>query len=198
MNRKILGGAIALVVVVVGVWFLWLRGGGDDTDHGDDHGRSGAIAKGSHRNAQPAPGRSGQIQWALDVDPEGPLRMEGQVLGPDDRGVGGATVWLASVPPRKYKTDDDGSFHFDKLVSRTYSLTASSAPDLISGTVVYKLTPTSDPVIVRVAQGAGIEVTVIDDAKTPITGAEVRAAESQSGSSTPARTQGVKPRIGGS
>jgi len=179
MNRRVLGGVIALVVVVVGVWFLWLRGDGDARSKADDDVRSGNIAKAPHR--PPAtPMRDGQIRWTLDADPEGPLRLEGQVLGPDGTGVGGATVWLGSVPPRSTKSDDDGSFHFEKLVSRTYSLSARSnagGKNLISGTVPYKLTSSSDPAIVWLSEGASVTVTVVDESKAPIAGAEVRTAD---------------------
>src|SRR4029078_9754347 len=73
-----------------------------------------------------------------DNDPVGDLRLEGQVLGPDDQPVAGAVVALGSVPPRTAKSEKDGSFEFDKLVGRTYALTARSG-DMVGGPVMHTL-----------------------------------------------------------
>ncbi|HEU0034486.1 MAG TPA: carboxypeptidase regulatory-like domain-containing protein [Kofleriaceae bacterium] len=176
MNRKVLGGVIAFVVVLVGVWFFWLRGRGEDDKPASPAGkdRSAAVAIDKGRSATgPAP-RGMSPRWMLDVDVEGPLQLEGQVVGPDGKGIGGAEVWLSSVPPRSVKSDDDGTFTFDKLVGRTYSLSAT-AGELV-GSVTYKLTEHSDPVVIRVSEGASVIVTVVDDGKQPISGAQVKAA----------------------
>ncbi len=178
MNRKVLGGVIALGLVALGLW-LAFRNRGDDDAKPAAPVRTGEIAKPTappvKQDTGPAP-RGAAPRWSLDLDPEGPLQLEGQVLGTDGRGVGGAEVWLASVPPRSTKSEDDGTFSFDKLVGRTYQLTASSG-DLVGGPVRYKLTEKSDPVVVRLSEGAGIVVTVVDDGKQPIDGAEVRLGD---------------------
>lgn len=174
MNRKVLGGVVALVVVIASVWFLFLRGGGSADDEG---GRSPGKRTGKTSVAtRSAPDsiRSGAMRWSLDQDPEGPIPLEGQVLDPNNKGVGGAVVWLSSVPPRQVETDDDGSFKFDKLVPRSYTLTAEH-DDLISGPVTYKLTTTSDPVVIRLSEGATVVATVVDESRAPIAGARVRA-----------------------
>ncbi|MEO8705200.1 MAG: carboxypeptidase regulatory-like domain-containing protein [Kofleriaceae bacterium] len=180
MNRKVLGGVVALLVVIVGIWFFAFRGRGDDTEVVADtgSGRTGSAAlpqPAKTEDGKPAP-RGQAPRWSLDVDPEGPLRLEGQVQGPDGKGVGGADVWLASVPPRATKTDDDGSFSFDKLVGRSYVLSAATA-DLISGQVTYKLTGKGDPVVIRLVEGATVTVTVTSETKQPISGAEVMLAD---------------------
>ena len=117
MTRKVLAGSLAVVIGLLAVWQLWLR------DRGDDSARKPAA--GSARSADITPTaverdrktpdapRAGTPRWSIDIDPEGPLRLEGQVLGLDGSGVGGATVWLSSVPPRKVTTEDDGTFVFD-------------------------------------------------------------------------------------
>ncbi len=181
MNRKLVGGAVLVVLGLLAVWLLWLRGRGTDDAPGDPGGsaRSAKVP-----GAAPAPaGREAAIPggvsrggWLLDPDREGAGRLEGQVVGPDGKGVGGADVWLSSVPARRTKADDDGSFAFDKLVERTYQLSAR-AGELIGGPVTYKLTAKSDPVVVRVGEGASIVVTVVDEARQPIAGAEVRGGE---------------------
>jgi protocatechuate 3,4-dioxygenase beta subunit len=176
MNRKVLGGVVALIVVLVGVWFLWLRGG-DKPEDGkpDDPSRNAKVSLDTKKRAAPDSVRSSAMRWSLDADPEGPLQLEGQVLGPDGKPVGGAEVWLGSVPPRSATSEDDGSFTFDKLVSRTYALTAQSGDHLVGGPVTYKLTPKSDPVVIRLSEGATVTATVVDENKRPITGADVRA-----------------------
>jgi protocatechuate 3,4-dioxygenase beta subunit len=181
MNRRVLGGVIALVVVLVVASYLLLRdrGGTEQAAEATGSGRSGAIAATPAPPAKPdgTPSPRGAApRWSLDVDPQGPLQLEGQVVGPDGKGVGGAEVWLASVPPRSTKSEDDGTFTFDKLVGRTYQLTASSG-ELVGGPVSYKLTEKSDPVVVRLAEGAAVIVTVVDDAKQPIDGADVRLGD---------------------
>src|SRR5438445_9996263 len=112
MNRKRVAALAALLVAVAGVFGLYHY----------KHEPS-PITVVAHRDAKvdpwvaatkstDAPGapRGRAPKWTLDVDPEGPLRLEGQVVDADGRGVGGAEVWLGSVPPRTAKTEGDGSF----------------------------------------------------------------------------------------
>ena len=184
MKRKLVGGAAVLVVGLFVVWFFGLRGGGDKPPEGAG---SGSARTGKIEGAAPAPapaggGRSAQIprgmapRWSLDADREGTLPLEGQVVGLDGKGIGGAEVWLSSVPPRSTKSDDDGTFTFEKLVGRTYQVSAKSG-DLIGGPVPYKLTGKSDPLVIQLAEAASVVVTVVDEAQRPIAGAEVRGSE---------------------
>ena len=179
MNRKLAGALAALVLIGLAVWFFALRDRGGDTKAAPDtKGRSTAIdiKKPEAKSTDDSPPPSGMApRWALDVDPEGPLRLEGQVIDGDGDGVGGAEVWLGSVPPRSTKTEEDGTFAFDKLVGREYSLSAV-AGTRAGGPVQYKLTETSDPVVIRVAEGAKLVVTVVRDDGRPVEGAEVRLA----------------------
>ena len=178
MRQKLIGVSIAVVAILLGVWLLWLRDRGDDKKHDKATGsaRSPTVdqpAKTPEKapTQQDAP-RGNMPKWALDIDPEGPLTLEGQVLGPDGKGVAKAEVWLGSVPPRTATTEDDGTFSFDKLVGRTYALSAKSA-DLIGGPIQFKLTEKSDPVVIRLVEGAAIAVTVVDEDKTPLQGIDV-------------------------
>lgn len=178
MNRKHLGALAALVVAVFAVWFFAFRDRGDDKPAPAKQAgpTQPAIPKVEPKKADDAPPPSGMApRWALDADPEGPLRLEGQVVDEDGHGVGGAEVWLGSVPPRSAKSEEDGTFAFDKLVGREYALTAT-AGERIGGPVQYKLTESSDPVLIRLGQAAKVIVTVIDDAGKPIEGADVRLA----------------------
>ncbi|HWU89715.1 MAG TPA: carboxypeptidase-like regulatory domain-containing protein, partial [Kofleriaceae bacterium] len=184
MKRKLVGGAAVLVVGLVAVWWFGVRGSGGtpETNAGSGGARSGKIEAAAPAPAAAQGDRSAQVprgmapRWSLDADKEGALRLEGQVVGPDGKGVGGAEVWLSSVPPRSTKSEDDGTFTFDKLVGRTYQASAKSGA-MIGGPVTYKLTGKSDPLVIRLAEGASVVVTVIDEAQRPIAGAEVRGGE---------------------
>lgn len=111
--------------------------------------------------------------WALDIDREGPLLLEGQVVGPDGAPVSGAKVSLSSVPARSATSESDGSFSFAKLTGRTYHLGATSGK--LIGSAVYKLVDKGDPVVIRLVEGATVTVTVLDDDGQPLSGAEVRS-----------------------
>ncbi len=180
MNRKLIGGVLAAVVAAVAIWFLFLRGdkGAKDTETGVPARSAEVTPKTTTPTKQPesAPAPRGVApKWSLDLDPEGPLPLEGQVIGPDGKPVGGAKVWLSSVPPRTTTSEDDGSFSFEKLVGRTYTLNASSGK--LIGSASYKLVDKGDPVVIRLSEGASLVVTVVDDDKKPIAGADVKADE---------------------
>jgi uncharacterized GH25 family protein len=183
VDKRLLGGIAALLVVLLGVWFFALRDPGDKTvtkeQKPDPRSAEVVLPKDTKPAVQPKAPTGVAPKWSLDADPEGPLRLEGQVQGPDGGGVGGATVWLGSVPPRSTKSEEDGTFSFDKLVGRTYALTASTA-DLVGGPVSYKLTEKSDPVVIRIGAGAAVIVTVSDEDGKPIAGATVKAGEEKS------------------
>jgi uncharacterized GH25 family protein len=172
--RKILGG-IAVLIVAVAVLLL-IR-------HRHDAPTSGASPAAPAASNRAKPGVRGvpetaptQREWARDVDPEGPLRLEGQVLDEGGAGVSGATVWLSSVPPRTAKSEADGTFAFDKVVGREYALTAQ-AGERVGGPVSYRLTGKSDPVVIRVAAGAKVAVEVTGDDGKPIANANVKLAD---------------------
>jgi len=176
MRRTLVGGLLALVVALFVVWFFWLRDrGGEQPPVKEGSGRSAAITPAAPKPADSAPAeapRGMAPKWLQDVDREGPLTLEGQVVDPDGNGVAKAEVWLGSVPPRTAVTEDDGTFSFDKLVGRTYALSAKSGA-LIGGPIQHKLSDKSDPVVLRLAEGAAVLVTVVDEDKRPLAGVEV-------------------------
>ena len=167
MSKK-LGGVVALAIIAAAVWLVFFR----------------------HRDAAPVahqpPSKSTQFKIGsnaptiptveADLDREGPLRLEGQVVDADGQGVGGADVWLGTVPPRQAKTEGDGSFSFDKLVGRAYRLTARSGNN-VGGPIEYRLTEKSDPAILTLTAGAALVVTVRGDDKKPIANAEIKSED---------------------
>ena len=175
MNRKVLGALVGAAVVAVVVWFAFIRGGGETKAATTKQARSGTLPGAPPPpESQTAAARAISPEWSLDVDPDGPLRLEGQVQGLNGEPIGGATVTLSSSPSRTTKSEDDGSFFFDKLVGRTYYLSATSG-ELVGGPITYKLGAKMEPVVIRLVEGSKLEVTVIDQDKQPIADAEVKS-----------------------
>jgi uncharacterized GH25 family protein len=168
--KRNLGGVAVVLLVVVAALFLKFRHGGDSAPAKTAEKAAGKLPS---LAVQHAATKAEAPTAMIDLDQAGPLRLEGQVVDHDGHGVGGADVWLGSVPPRTTKTEEDGSFSFDKLVGRSYRLTARHANE-VGGPVVYKLSEHSDPAILALAGGAKITVTVTDDAKKPIANAKVQ------------------------
>ena len=168
--KRILGGVAVVVLVLAAVLVLKFRHGEDSSPA---KSAKEAVGKLPSLAVQHPVIKAERPSALLDLDQEGPLRLEGQVVDRDGHGVGGAEVALSSAPPRTTRTEDDGSFSFDKLVGRSYRLTARHAND-VGGPVMYKLSEHSDPAILQLAGGAKITVTVSDDAKHPIANAKVQ------------------------
>lgn len=135
-----------------------------------------AAPRGARRAVPPtrrAAGGSGPLVFLSDADRAGTLRLEGQVIDGRDAPVEGAEVTVNTNPPRVAVTQPDGSFAFDRLVGRPYTLSARAAAGF-AGPVTARLDATSDPVILRLRPGAGIEVRTLsarDD--RPVAGATV-------------------------
>ena len=156
MNRK-LWAALAVVIVAGFVGWWW-------------HQRSDAPAAphDSAGSAAPPPrapdpsrprGEVDQPRVVVDDDPTGALRLEGQVIDTDDQPVSGAKVTISSRPVRTAVSEADGSFSFDALVGRTYTIIAR-APHGVAGPVTARLTEKSPPVIMKLRPAATVTVTV--------------------------------------
>src|SRR5258706_12882263 len=102
MTRRRVAGLLALVVVVAGVYLIFFRHHGDATKPSAVAPPAPAADPWAHAGEKQdqKPQRGAIPQWTFDVDPEGPLRMEGQVVDADGHGVGGAEGTLGSVRPR--------------------------------------------------------------------------------------------------
>lgn len=116
MTRRSLGGAGALILVAGAVLF-YLSTGSDDSpgetgETGENTSAVEADTAGQRRlsSDSPPPPTPVALTAVIDPDPEGTLRLEGQVLGPDDSPVAGAIVNLSSNPPQIAVSEDDGSF----------------------------------------------------------------------------------------
>jgi len=204
MTRRSLGGVSALILVagaVLSYLFLFADdapvAAPEPLDTAKVVGDQTVAPKRVSSDAPPAASPA-MLTDVIDPDPEGPLRLEGQVLGPQDSPIGGAIVTLDSNPPRTAVTEDDGSFAFDNLVGKTYGLAARS-DDLVGGPVVHQLSDSSDPAVVRLRQGARVDVEVVSaldgspvaDAMVTLLGAS-RLSEMTDGSGS-ARLRGAAP-----
>ncbi|TMQ09154.1 MAG: carboxypeptidase regulatory-like domain-containing protein [Deltaproteobacteria bacterium] len=182
MSRRLVI-AVGIAVVVAGAW--WLRG------------RPGApaasevpapLAPEAVRQVRPARGELGELtRVMIDDDPRGTLRLEGQVIDAEDHGVGGATVMITANPPRSITTEADGSFAFDGLVPRPYTLIARARQG-VAGPITARLTEKSEPVVLRLRPAGKLTVTVaggdgkaIRGATVELRGVDVQRAVTQTG-----------------
>lgn len=111
--------------------------------------------------------------WLSEADPVGELRLEGQVIDDSDNPVAGAVVTINSVPRKEILTEEDGSFYFDKLPARRYTLIATSGKGF-AGPIGARLGAYSDPIILRLQPSAKTEIQVVSaGTRTPIIGARV-------------------------
>lgn len=189
MKRQhiVVAGVVVLLAGAL-LWLFVLRGDGaagtkDPAAGGPDRGEV-VPGKGGHATESADPNRTVPAPTVDWPDPEGRLLVEGQVLGEDDQPVGGAEVWLSSQPPRSTKSEADGGFSFDKLLPREYSLSARS-DDGVGGPVMVKVGPKMEPVVIRLREGATLDVRVTAEADgTPVNGATVSLSEAGEPSKT--------------
>lgn len=147
---------------------------------GDSPGQRGPR-RGGGEGAQGGPR---DLNVLVDDDPEGTLRLEGIVLDANDLPVADAEVTVSSNPPRTVKSGEDGTFVFDKLVARVYTLVARAEVG-VAGPVTARLTERSDPVTLRLVPAASVEVTVVTAGdRKPVRGATVELRDLQTVSGT--------------
>lgn len=116
-------GAILVVVAVL----VWRNHKGEPAvADGGSSKRRELPAGGVERPPQPNEPIA-NLPTLADDDPVGTLRLEGSVLDANNKPVGGATVVLGATPPRTATTESDGSFAFENLVGRPYTLIARRA-----------------------------------------------------------------------
>jgi protocatechuate 3,4-dioxygenase beta subunit len=108
-------------------------------------------------------GRPGEVEVLFADDPEGDLRLEGQVVTSDQLAVAGAIVSIDSRPPRFTKSEEDGSFFFDKLVGKSYDLVARSEEG-VAGPITARLSESNEPVMMVLSEGAKVSVQVVSAA----------------------------------
>lgn len=161
--------AVGVVAIAAGGWWLHGRRAGAPAA-ARITAPAGPAAARPERPQRGEPGEPPRVM--IDDDPRGSLRLEGQVVDPDEHGVGGATVVITSNPTRSALTEADGSFAFDGLVARPYTLVARAARG-VAGPITARLTERSEPVVLRLRPAARLTVSVVGRDGRPITGATV-------------------------
>ncbi|WP_163867415.1 carboxypeptidase-like regulatory domain-containing protein [Myxococcus eversor] len=131
--------------------------------------------------SRPSPVREAPPLLRLESqEPHGPARLEGQVIDAARLPVEGAQVSLGTVPLRTVLTERDGTFSFERLQPRSYTLQARRGA-LAAEPVEVRLTPTSEPVILVLRPTVPVEVSVLDARERhPLEGARVEV-EGQEG-----------------
>lgn len=151
----------ALAVALIALWKFW-----PGAEPGERDTRSSLAKKQSSDKSRaltrtrPA-ARTDSMSYEYDEEREGDLVLEGQVIDGTEDPVTGALVTLQTTPRRTVKTGKDGFFAFDKLIGRSYTLVAQSDAGA-GGPLAFRLTETSDPVIVRLRPAASVRVRVLD------------------------------------
>ncbi|HOY57687.1 MAG TPA: carboxypeptidase-like regulatory domain-containing protein [Verrucomicrobiota bacterium] len=168
----------AVVLAASAIWFFALRGSNKSSKS-----TKPSVSAVPPRVPGPGSGSGGpdrrdrgddrEQQILIDDDPAGALRLEGLVLDTSDAPVAGATVVVSTNPSRTATTEADGSFAFDKLVGRSYTLVARAATG-VGGPITAKLTATSDPVVLRLHAAGSVKVTVVEKADRPVAGTGTR------------------------
>src|SRR5438046_2615510 len=159
---------IGIAAIAIGGW--WLRSRRVAAPPASEI--SAATAPEAVRAGRPPRGDPGEPRVMIDDDPKGSLQLEGQVIDAEDHGVAGAVVVIAANPPRSMTTEADGSFAFDGLVARPYTLIARAAQG-VAGPITARLTAKSEPVVLRLRPAARLTVTVVGSDAVPISGATV-------------------------
>ena len=166
--NKVLIGLLAVVAMAVLAIVLWPADEAQVIPPGPNEAQAQpkpepAQAMAATNSQAKVPPRSEATRTIEDDDPEGDLRLEGQVLDQGGLPVEDASVTVSTKPRRTARTEKDGSFHFDKLIGRSYRLTARHETN-VGGPVAHKLSASSDPAIIRLRLGAKVEVSVISTA----------------------------------
>jgi hypothetical protein len=162
-RSRIAGIAVVGALVVLGVAVTRWTGGA--------RAPSAAAPRRSRSVATAIPAPVGRGAPAPAEPRDGTLRIEGQVIDAQGRGVGGAEVFVDGEPPRRVETEADGSFVVDRLVRRTYRVSAR-ADDRVAGPAACAASERGDPLVLRLGAGARVTVTVTGDG-APVRGAVV-------------------------
>ena len=149
------------LVVALGLGLAFWMGGGKTS--GDSEKKEPEMAsskkEGRKGNRDRKPPTSFDERFDVDDDPIGNVRIEGQVIDGTSDPVAGASVIINSNPPKIAMTEKDGSFFFDKLVSRTYNLRARSSEG-VAGPVTTQVNEQTEPIILKLVEGSTVDVVV--------------------------------------
>ncbi|HVV87221.1 MAG TPA: carboxypeptidase regulatory-like domain-containing protein [Kofleriaceae bacterium] len=184
MKSRLLVVAGIAIAAALALWLLVLRGHGHRAKPTRGPVAAGPAAGGfpGARPEGPDRGRAGGPPAPLvDDDPAGSQRLEGLVLTAAEQPVAGAIVSLSSNPPRTTTTETDGSFSFDGLVGRPYTLVAR-APAGVAGPITAKAGGKTSLIVLHLRAAGAVTVDVVDGKNKPVANAtvELRGLDRQS------------------
>ena len=160
-----------MIAAVLGGVFVLRSTRGASTGEARDPAKPAARVEVSQKRSD-APKRA-ERGVELDDDVAGTIRLEGQVIDADEKPVAGATIAIDTRPSRTVTSEADGSFVIEQLTARGYELVATSG-ELVGGPIGVQVTARTEPVILRLAAGATVEVSVaLARDRKPVSGARV-------------------------
>ncbi len=160
---KTVGVVGAGVAAAVAAWFFFLREPAPQPS-----------APTTEASASEASVSSGPLRWDWERERQGLLSLRGQVVNEAGEPVNDAVVVISTVPPTTTRTGADGRFSFDKLLGRTYELSARAGTMVGSDS---RWRPgTTEPLVLQLRAGAAVAVLVQDEAKQPVRGAKLSLA----------------------
>ncbi len=170
MKTKILGVGVLLLALAGGL--IWSLSNSSKSKSTKPAVTSSQKPKVAMTMPGPPPARA-SVPMQRELDPEGSLRLEGQVIDENEQGVAGANVAISSMPPRFAQTEDDGSFVFEGLSQRDYALEAHSA-GLYAAPISIRLRDGSEPAILRMKAGRSLHFEIRSaDGDQPIPNAAI-------------------------
>lgn len=162
LRRLVVG--IAAAGLVVAAWHVLSR----------DRARDPALApRATPRSDGASPAWSPS---SPDRAPAGSLRLDGQVRGLDDAAIVGAEVWIEAGSRRATRSEDDGTFVFEGLVEGTHRLGARHH-GWLGGPVWVRVSEHTEPVVIRIGEGASVVVTVVGPDEQPVAGVDVTSGD---------------------
>jgi protocatechuate 3,4-dioxygenase beta subunit len=167
MRPRVIVVAVGIMFVAnLGYWFVRHRAIKTETE-----GKKAdqAITSHGHHATQ-------LVRFAVTADEaptQGVLRLEGQVVDASGLPVAAAKIVLADAGGREADSEVDGSFAFDGLAARRYTLFAYAASG-VAGPATVQLDAKTDPVVLRLHAAASLTVRVREArSKQPVKGATV-------------------------
>jgi protocatechuate 3,4-dioxygenase beta subunit len=163
-----------LVLAALVVAFVMTRGGDETAGEATD---GSATATGARAGSALA--KTGTAQSATKATPRvaalppvspGALRLEGLVVDSDERPAGGVRVVIGAG--RAVTTEADGGFAFDGLAEGKYTIVAEQGEWFAENQDVM-LHDDSEPVTLQLTRGPTLIVHIVDEASSPIAGANV-------------------------
>lgn len=105
------------------------------------------------------PNRGQELSYHVQREPAGTMRIEGQVIDQQERGVAGARVIVSTSPPRSVVSDTYGNFLLEHLPQRALLIEAG-VDTMYAGPIEFNLQEDTEPIILRLHPAGRVSVQV--------------------------------------